>query len=151
MFATYGRGGYPIEWLTNGTAAYFRFLKNLKNMIQLFGKVDGILFHQGESNNNLNDVASAEKYKSEFRMLLFNLLDEGIDTPVYISRVSVCNSPSDTELLRVQSELAEEFSNARYGPNTDLLASVYRTSDKCHFSRLGKMKVAEMWYEYLFP
>lgn len=117
-------------------------------MIDLFGKVDAILFHHGEADNR-RDAAAASRYKSDLRDMLLALQAAGIQSPVYISQASICVSASDALLLRAQAEIPTELVNARPGPNTDSPGMLYGY-DGCHFYESWKYRLAELWYESLF-
>ena len=114
-------------------------------MIYRFGKVDGILFHQGESDNNPNGT---KNYYKNFVDFLIKLKDFNINTPIYLSRVSYCGDkyPKNEELISIQNKIVEDFENVKFGPNTDLfIEDIYRTPDKCNFSLLGFDKFSDMW------
>jgi hypothetical protein len=58
---------------TNGTMPFAALVSNVTSMIQTLGKVDAILFHQGESDNR-QTVESAEEYKRSLRDMLTRAL-----------------------------------------------------------------------------
>lgn len=146
IFSNCGWGGRKISELNKGH--YFNFLvENYNSLIYRFGKVDGILFHQGESDNNPNGT---KNYYKNFVDFLNKLKDLNINTPIYLSRVSYCGDkyPKNEELISIQNKIVEDFENVKFGPNTDLLIEdMYRTPDKCHFSLLGFDKFSDMWVE----
>ena len=115
--------------------------------IKKYGKVDAILFHQGESNHSEDGVIN---YYSGFSDFLQNLEKRGIKVPVYLSRASFCPNryPVNIELTDIQNKLIGDYARVHAGPNSDLLVSkIDRRKDNCHFSLAGNQKLAKMWVE----
>lgn len=148
VFANSGWGGRSIGTLKNGH--YFEFLvTNYNGLIKKFGRVDGILFHQGESNNSPEGVRN---YHNDFSEFISNLKDRGIEIPVYLSRVSLCGNkrPINENLTNIQNQLIRDIDIVKEGPNTDLLSlKSDRLNDYCHFSLQGNDKFSDMWVELL--
>ena len=147
IFSNCGWGGKSINELKKGEI--FEYLtENYTQLIEKFGRVDGILFHQGESDN----VENGDKYYYDsFVEFLENLESNKIQTKIYLSRVSYCGLRlKNDELTSVQNKLIDDFSNVLEGPNTDLLTDKkYRLPDDCHFSFKGYDKFSDMWVELL--
>ena len=147
IFSNCGWGGKSINELKKGEI--FEYLtENYTQLIEKFGRVDGILFHQGESDN----VENGDKYYYDsFVEFLENLESNKIQTKIYLSRVSYCGLRlKNDELTSVQNKLIDDFSNVLEGPNTDLLTDKkYRLPDECHFSLEGYDKFSDMWVELL--
>jgi len=145
IFSNCGWGSAKINQLNRGD--YFGYLVlNYNALIKKFGRVDGILFHQGEADNN----DSADNYYDEFTIFINNLKENGIEIPVYLSRASLCriNKPINKNLTDIQIKLINDYKIVKEGPNTDLLFDKnYRLKDYCHFSLLGFEKFSEMWIE----
>ena len=113
-----------------------------------FGRVDGILFHQGESDNSLD----TKDYYKNFNEFVNNLKQEGIEVPIYLSRVSLCGEkrPINQDLTDIQDQLINDFNLIKEGPNTDLLSEKSdRLKDYCHFSLEGYDKFSDMWVKSL--
>lgn len=149
IFANCGWGDAKIEELNRGPYIEY-LLKNHRLLMEKFGRVDGILFHQGESNNFLN--GGRKNYYDEFVKLIVNLKNNGIEIPIYLSRVSYCGDKTskDDKLIEIQNKLIKDFSIVFEGPNTDLLTEKkYRLPDNCHFSMLGFDKFSDMWVDSL--
>ena len=148
IFSNCGWGGRSIAHLKTGH--YFEYLiQNHQGLIKRFGKVDGILFHQGESDNSPEGV---ENYYANFSEFVNNLKESGIEIPIYLSRASLCGEkrPINNELTNVQNQLIKDFELIKEGPNTDLLSDKkYRRKDYCHFSLEGYDKFSDMWIEFL--
>ena len=147
IFSNCGWGNTKIDQLYKDDYLGYLVL-NYNALIQKFGKVDAILFHQGESNNN----ESLINYYSEFNLFLNNLKENGIEIPIYLSRVSLCGikRPSNKTLIDIQNKIINDYDLVNEGPNTDyLFESKYRLPDNCHFSLLGFEKFSEMWIEAL--
>lgn len=144
VFVTTGWGGASIQELTYNHQYEF-FEKQLKSVIDEFGKIDGILFHQGETNHQQN-LGSSE-YESDFLTLLSNIR-KLTDTPVYLSQVSLCHNKPDELLLEIQDKLIKEHKGILRGPNSDLLFDPkFRLPDYCHFSNAGFDELSRMWFE----
>ena len=144
IFANSGWGGRKIEELKMGPIFDFLIL-NYITAKNTYGKVDAILFHQGESDNNADGVLNYYGHFSEF---LSNLDARGVKAPVYLSRASFCSDrhPVNIELTDVQDRLISEYGVVHAGPNTDLLVSTKeRSSDNCHFSLVGNRAFAKLW------
>jgi hypothetical protein len=146
IFANSGYGGESISNLKD--SIHFNFLtSNYNLLIEKYGKVDAILFHQGESDNSEDGI---EKYYKEFSEFLNNLSDNGIFIPVYLSRASMCGEGSaNEELTNIQNRLISDFELVKEGPNTDLLTSRQLRFDYCHFSQDGLKDYSNLWVQYL--
>ena len=108
-----------------------------------FGRVDGILYHQGESNNG-----QSENYYNDFIEFVEKLKSHRINIPIYLSRVSYCgySLPKDDKLIKIQNSLIRDLEQVFEGPNSDLLdIKEFRLPDYCLFSLLGCDKFADMW------
>lgn len=144
VFVSLGWGGASLEELTY-EHQYDFFEKQLKIALDTFGKIDGILFHQGESNHSR--LNGSETYYNDF-ITLKTKIDSIAEIPIYLSQVSLCQSESDTTLISIQEKLINELSGVLKGPNSDLLNhSKYRLPDYCHFSGEGLDELANMWVE----
>ena len=148
VFSNCGWGAAEIEQLRTGHS--FQFLvQNYKGLLKKFGKIDGILFHQGEANNYPEGI---ENYYDNFLNFTINLKENGIEVPIYLSRASLCGekNPINDTLTNIQNKLIKNYSLIKEGPNTDLLYDKkYRRSDYCHFSSTGYEKFSDMWVEAL--
>jgi len=149
VFSMTGWNGKTIEQLSQGEY-YEYFIGNYCQLLKRFGRVDGILFHQGESNRWLEN----QQYYNEFELFYNKIRSDGICSPFYLSLVSYCNNGNryysgvDSTLLNIQNDIIINFENVLRGPNTDLLIeSKYRLSDNCHFSLLGYQHFSDMWVD----
>lgn len=147
VFSNCGVGGKNISELNREPIISF-LINNYKSLTNKFGKVDGILFHQGESDNNLSRT---RKYYIEFVKFLEILKDNGIEIPIYLSRVSSCEKKTKTnyELIDIQNKLINDFEIIKKGPNTDLLVGKKYRHYGCHFSLEGFNIFSDMWIYYI--
>ena len=148
VFSNSGWGGKSIGELKDGHEFEF-LITNYNGLIEKYGRVDGILFHQGEKNNSSDGI---KNYYNDFSQFINNLKDRGVKIPVYLSRVSLYgkNRPINENLTDIQNKLIREIDIVREGPNTDLLSlESDRLDDYCHFSLQGNDKFSDMWVELL--
>ena len=147
IFSNNGWQGKSLEELNK--PPYLDYLiKNYNALINKFGRVDAILFHQGEINHS--EKLGNENYLRDFKVLIEKLENEGVQIPIYLSRTSICDTKSDSGLINIQNQIIEEFDLVFKGPNTDLLyEKKYRLPDNCHFSMLGYEKFSDMWVNFL--
>ena len=147
VFSNCGYGGKRISDLNSEPIISF-LVNNYKSLINKFGKVDGILFHQGEADNNLSGT---KKYYIEFVKFLEILMNNGIEIPIYLSRVSSCEPGTKTnyELINIQNKLINDFEIIKKGPNTDLLVGKKYRHYGCHFSLEGFNIFSDMWIHYI--
>lgn len=146
IFSVCGWGGATMNQLSGGEL--FNYLidsyNNLKNH---FGKVDGILFHQGESNHTLSKEGNDDYYE------IFNEFWEKInrndsETRIFLSQASYCNNYVDKNLVDIQDKIIIDLKRVLRGPNTDtLIDSKYRLPDGCHFSMEGFKAYSNIWAE----
>ena len=144
VFATCGRGGASLAELLPSSEPFACLMDAIRRMTQVYGKVDAILFHQGESDRR-STGHELQEYELDFRFLL-----RAINTsiPFYLSRASVCERQSNPALIRLQSELIHSQERVRPGPNTDLLnAPNQRTG--CSFTSEGLVAFGSAWVESL--
>ena len=143
FFVNTGWGASSIGDLGEGHRfAYFE--DQIRQAQDRFGRIDGILLHQGERNHHAMDGSGT--YWDDFQV--FNAKVRALtDAPVYLSQVSYCGErKSDETLLSIQDKIIREVDGVLRGPNSDLLLDVkYRLSDQCHFSALGLDALADMW------
>ena len=126
---------------------YFDFFINTyKDLFNRFGRVDAILFHQGESDNYPDRV---DLYYDNFIKFVRSIEDKGIEVPIYLSQASYCTSafPVNEVLTNSQRKLVIDNDIILQGPNTDLLIDTEFKFDQCHFSEKGNEKFANMWVE----
>ena len=143
IFSNCAFGGKSIEQLNEGI--HFNYLvMNYKMLMKKYGRVDAILFHQGEQN-----AKNFENYYNGFSLFVENLSKEGIDIPIYLARASYCKGVESPRLISVQDRLIKDFTQVLSGPNTDLLNNKMDRYDNCHFSLSGLEKASEMWLESL--
>ncbi len=146
VFALAGAGGRTAGQLATGEE-YEYFAKSYDALKEAYGKVDAILFHQGE--NNHRNYSGAD-YTPQMASLIDRMRGDGIDADFYLSRASFCGVTIDVELLRKQEAFVSEEDGIFAGPNTDLLFDrKYRQDFQCHFSEQGLAAKAELWVEAL--
>jgi hypothetical protein len=143
FFVNTGWGGASVEVLADGHQFDF-FEDQLRQAQARYGRIDGILIHQGERNHV--KMEGSETYKEGLRRL--NARIDGLtDAPVYLAQVSYCGERKvDQVLLDRQDESIREVEGVLRGPNSDLLIDdQYRLPDRCHFSARGLDALADMW------
>ncbi len=150
-FALAGWGGKTIYDLN--TSPYIDFyIEQLKSTLKTFGKIDGILFQQGEANHPKNDIFintnnnGLKKYDYYLKLLL-NKTREYTDAPFWIAKTSACAEREvNKNLVYIQNNFIENNSNVFHGPNTDfLILSKFRLDDGCHFSSIGLDAYSDAW------
>lgn len=147
IFANTAWGGRSINDLKGGH--YLDYLIDTYNELSNhFDKVDGILYHQGESDN---DPEKVNLYYANFYEFVKTLNENGIKIPIYLSQASYCTPalPVNKNLTDIQRKLITDHDYIFEGPNTDLLTDTKFRFDQCHFSEKGNDKFAEMWVESL--
>lgn len=147
IFSISGRGGQTMEQLSDGTN-YNRFKNDYQSLKKKYGKVDGILFHQGESNNFR--LEGNGNYYNDFKSFLSKMVSDSINSKIYLSRVSHINYGNDKDLIKIQNKIIKDFEQVLEGPNTDKFnLKEDRLPDGTHFSLLGYEKFAKDWMIYL--
>lgn len=147
IFSISGKGGQTIKQLSEGDN-YNLFIKNYNSLKSKFGKVDGVLFHQGESNNFR--LSGNKDYYENFVSFLNKMKKDGVDTPIFLSRVSHINFGDDKGLIDIQNKIIKDFPQVKKGPNTDKFnLKEDRLPDGTHFSLLGYEKFSKEWIQYL--
>lgn len=141
IFANAGWGGRCIEELSIPPFSD-RFREKLMDLYRRYGRVDGVLFQQGECNNNFSIT-----YKDAFRRFLDLTIINGRRIPTYMSISTLCGIqlPPDPVLQSIQNELIANYQFVLRGPNTDLLGKSFRDETGCHFSIYGAKVLAEKW------
>ena len=144
IFSNCGWGGATISELSEGEL--YNYIKsNFFKLKNNFGKVDGILFHQGEKNHS-STLEGNKNYYAVFEKFWENLKKDQINTSLFLSQASYCDNNVDNDLLNIQEKLIIDLNNIYRGLNTDLLIdSKYRLLDGCHFSMEGFTAFSKMW------
>ena len=147
VFANTGWGGRSINELKTGHFLDY-FIYTYNQLFNHFNRVDGILYHQGESDNNPDKI---NLYYANFYEFVKTLNDNGIKVPIYLSQASYCTPalPVNKSLTDIQRKLITDHDYIFEGPNTDLLTDTKFRFDQCHFSEEGNDKFADMWVESL--
>eukprot|EP00931_Biecheleriopsis_adriatica_P116409 TRINITY_DN92048_c0_g1_i1.p1 TRINITY_DN92048_c0_g1~~TRINITY_DN92048_c0_g1_i1.p1 ORF type:complete len:299 (-),score=42.12 TRINITY_DN92048_c0_g1_i1:95-991(-) len=130
VFGAAGWGGMSIAALSDPDNCHFpRLLKTYLGMLAKFGKVDAILYHQGES-----DLGNAGSYVATFRnmnaMLKAALPSDAAEPKWVVSLASYCFGNSDESVLRAQAAISESMPNVCRGPATDSLIGSTCGEDK---------------------
>ncbi len=143
FFVNTGWGGASIHDLGEGHMFDF-FQDQLQQAQARFGRIDGILIHQGERNHV--NMEGSETYKEGLKVLNARIR-EMTEAPIYLAQVSYCGARKvDDTLLTRQDESIREVTGVLRGPNSDLiLEDALRLPDRCHFSAAGLDVLAEMW------
>ncbi|MCV6629680.1 MAG: sialate O-acetylesterase [Flavobacteriaceae bacterium] len=144
VFANCAWGNRSISQLKDGHYLQY-LLHNYRGLIAKYGRVDAILYHQGESDNHPEGVRT---YYLHFKDFIRQLQANGVYTPVYLARTSLCGEekPSNPALIAVQNQLIADLDQVYEGPNTDSLDDKkYRLEDYCHFSHQGLDAFANLW------
>ena len=147
-------GGTAIEqWIPGGDLNYL-IVETVTSLQNSNHHITHVLWHQGESNNininpNISAAQNAINYKNNFNILVNQLRDLNVTSPIFIAQATRCDNNSiDLDLQNAQHELANDSLQIYNGPNTDLIANEYRY-DNCHFNAEGLNQHAKMWAEIL--
>jgi len=142
IFINCGFGGAKIEDLNKGP--HFNYLiSNLNDALAKYGRIDGILFHQGPANNPL-----LVDYVSEFEIFLDNLNKLDINVDIFLAQSSKCSRESNEDLITAQNKIIQKYQNVYRGPNSDSIKQKkYFKSDNCHFSSEGLDLLSSLWVE----
>ncbi len=145
-------GGTTIEQWIDGGALNHLIVETIASLQSRNLKVTHVLWHQGESNNSyfnqqITPTQNAENYRANFLKLVAQIRALGVYAPIFPAMTSRCAQlTTDTALLRVQRELANDSLGIFNGPNTDIMGNEYRF-DQCHFNGLGLKTHALLWAE----
>lgn len=154
VFASAGVAGSSIEQLLPHATVFasrsqpYEYLVATVRALQEHTTVDGILYHQGESNcGNSYDVY----YGHLVTLGRAVAADTGV--PLYISTATRCGGEYRlcSQVAHAQTAFAlAGRPQVRPGPNTDVLLDNFRF-DTCHLNRRGLNATAGLWYAALAP
>ena len=159
VVATTGWPGAPLEILEKGSSfeenAYEVLRRTYEGIKSVKGGVDGVLYHQGESDNLAlqgdKGDATRNDYGGRFKGLVDDLeADTGEAVKWWISRTTGCKDMGVDDVLgEIQFGIADEVEGIERGPNTDAMGfGRDRRYDECHFSSPIMVDlVAEAWVE----
>ena len=114
-------------------------------------KLTHIFWHQGESNTG----DDKNNYKANLKLLLRNIRKHNQPAPFYCSvatynfYVNNAFNGVDTVLQNAQKEFVLENDNVISGPNTDSIIYAIDRYDSQHFSAIGNLKYADLWFKAL--
>jgi hypothetical protein len=146
IFALAGAHGRTMQQLSEGPH-YDYFIAQYRGLLDTLGRVDAILFHQGEANHRHKQAGD---YEQQFLVFYRKLRADGVTAPLYLSQVSLCSNARDEQLLAQQNKLIVDLPGVLRGPNSDALTHPrYRLPDRCHFSAEGLDALAQLWFESL--
>lgn len=142
FFATAGYGGASMQELA-AAPHVDHLIAELRATKKTLGHIDGVLIHQGETNNRA--MRGPANYRAAFDDLLAQIRTV-TDAPVYLSQATICGNDSDRRLLALQDRIIRDTPGVLRGPNTDrLVAPGDRLPDGCHFSAQGLDRFATLW------
>lgn len=152
VFATAGVPGATLEALTNTRKHPYQYLVATYNtMLSRFQRVDGILFHQGES--DAHTAYGHATYENTFVSFVKNLrADLNGPFTIFLAQATLCKTlEADVVLSQIQANLANnaDLPEVVLGPNTDVINGAQWRYDGCHFSVDGAQRVAEAWKSVL--
>ncbi len=146
IFALAGAHGKTLRQLSEAPH-YDYFITQYRGLLETLGRVDAILFHQGEANHRHKQAGD---YERQFLAFYRKLRADGVTAPLYLSQASLCNNAPDEQLLGQQDALIADLPGVLRGPNSDALAHPrYRLPDRCHFSAEGLDALSQLWLESL--
>jgi hypothetical protein len=154
-FTNTGWGGKTISQLSKGKLFDY-FIEQYLLTLKMYGKVDAILFHQGEDDaeHHLED-----QYYETF-MIFIKKLRKLLPKPkLFLSIVSHCGDPGrhriyveNNKLRLKQKKLIKDNIDIFRGPDTDILVKREHrlpNNDFTHFSLLGFDKFSDQWIDCL--
>jgi hypothetical protein len=139
------QGGAPVEgWVPhNGANLYPRIEIAFNRLTKLGLTLTHLLWHQGESDKDSTGI----KYEKSFLKMYRAIRNLGVTAPLYIALATYCDGYDNDDVRNAQERLSKTNLLIRTGANTDSLKDDKYRLDKCHFSKLGLTRHAQLWYE----
>ncbi|MFC0875639.1 sialate O-acetylesterase [Saccharicrinis sp. FJH2] len=151
-----GRGGTTVSGWAEGGKQHKLILNAIRQPNSQGIKIDYVLWHQGETDNQYN--TSKETYIEKFKTIRSAFRSNHVDAPIFVAVASYIpvedillrkNNGCDPNIQNAQKQLAELFPDVFQGANTDSMDKTYYRNDGLHFSDAGLWKHAELWLEVL--
>ena len=142
-------GSFINEWTPPGP--YSRRLNFAAERLQREGlNVSYVLWCQGEAEANHTSIRR-ESYIKVFRELLHNINLTGINSPIYVSKSTLCETQDHPfknreEIRGALEDLVDPGLHIFRGPDTDIIGQEGRF-DGCHFNDSGLNDAARLWFE----
>lgn len=108
-----------------------------------YGRVDAILYHQGERDATL--LTPGSEYENTLRKM-----QAAVNVTFLVAIATKCCSDQSVQIATAQANLGRNTTHFLPGPNSDSLNNSYR-SDCCHFNHIGLQRLAELWVDKLQP
>jgi Carbohydrate esterase, sialic acid-specific acetylesterase len=148
IFIPAGVGNTPMSrWAQGGDLN--RMLDSVVRDAKAHYTIDGVLWHQGETDYRLRTAKDA--YETQLRSLISSIRSAGVLAPIYISAASYEERYTDwtpaNPIVDAQRSVVDG-SGVFAGPNTDIIGAADRY-DGTHFSSSGQEKFADQWFEIL--
>lgn len=146
------RGGSSIQEWSKGSYLYQKTMERIKNS-QKYGKIKGILWHQGESNCIGTDKISANEYKILLRKLLEDLRKEfdNENLPIIIGELGQwgwAEQNDINEFNKMLNELANEMHFVACVSSDNLTAMLPGTCDP-HFGTEAQLELGYRYFKAL--
>lgn len=148
-------GTFLRDWTPGGRLSH-RLALALSRLSKCLGSslidFDAVLWQQGEAEANLTDM-TAEQYRELFLLLVADLRNRGVFSPIFISQTSICDgavSPraNHAAIRDGQASLHNPVLGLLAGPDTDTIIGDGRY-DGCHLSGKGMALCARLWSDTL--
>lgn len=140
VFATFGVGGTHVKsWLDKYHLLPF-YKKNIKDLKTHYPNPDAAVWIQGER----DATTPSELFKKQLKEWI-NIIQQDLpSTIIYITGTSYCKGVSNSKILEIQKNIAENLTNGVYVGSTDNLNQTKYRYDDCHFSEQGTEELAKL-------
>ena len=140
-------GGSSIsQWLGDSTHRNVKLLSNFKERVALgkkYGKIKGILWHQGESDTNPNDAPHySERLEQLFKIFRVAAGDENL--PILIGELG---GYSDNKIWTVVNEQIRRYSSIDKNTAVISTSELKDKGDKLHFNSEGQRILGQRFAE----
>lgn len=111
-----------------------------------------VFWKQGEAEANVTEMP-AEQYKAHFHEIVRDLRANGVVSPVFVARATLCevneNPFKNREAIRAaQASLPDARAGIFAGPDVDRIGFDQRY-DRCHLANDGLAACCELWFDVL--
>jgi hypothetical protein len=137
-----GVGGTSVKQWRSGTELYKMIEERLKDTKRNNSPVTHFLWHQGESDNDTNEL----EYRTGLEELINLTAIYYPNSKFFVSQASACYPKLSSEIILKAQGDTTRLKNVYLGPNTDLI-SITDRYDGCHLSGRGIEKAANEWIE----
>jgi Carbohydrate esterase, sialic acid-specific acetylesterase len=147
MLVPVGYGAtYAKDWAPGGIV-HGRLTTAIERLQTANLAITHILYQQGEAEAAVqNQGVDGAAWVQKFWQIVDSIRARSVAAPIYVAQATICRNEANNIIRKAQRGVVDPTRAIMPGPDTDTI-SLDERWDGCHFSKVGLVKAAELWFE----